>query len=150
MIRIVKVYNAGVNIEREYTCEQWALMNSVPPAGWVTLSNTCPVYLRQFHAPYASFTPDFGAEGISVAGIRKYIWDGVVSANRVIIPISDLTLPSIEAMVEAHVNRVAYFPSEPGIIRDFYVNTVDNSIDFITGAGRPNLNGLKARIFVWK
>lgn len=150
MDRAVKMVHAGANIERSFTCEEYALLDGVVPDGWTVVSNTCAIYLKDFHSPYASFTPDFGASGIITETPRRYIWDGTVSSNRAIIPTDEVVLPSRELNVEVYVNRQAYYPSEPGETRDFYVNTVDNSIDFVTGAGRPNLNGLKIKVFVWK
>lgn len=153
MIRTVKALNVGANIEREYTCEQWALMNGVPPSGWAMVSNTCQLYLEKFYSPFASFTPDFGAGGIVVGAGRWYLWEGVIggaNSDRLMIPTADLQLPSTEANVLVTVRRQDYLPSEPGKTRDFFVNTVDNSIDFVVGSGKPSLNTLKAYVKVWK
>ena len=139
MDKAVTMFNAGENITHAFTCEEFALMDDTAPAGWEVLTNTCAFYLKDFHSPSASFTPDFG-----------YIWEGVIASNKATIPVSELTLPTREAHVEAYVNRQAYHPSEPGFVRDFFVNNVDNSLDFETGAGRPNLNGLKIKVYAWK
>ena len=150
MDKAVTMFHAAENVTRAFTCEEFALMDDTAPGGWEVIANTCAFYLKDFHSPFASFTPDFGAGGISTGTPRRYIWEGVIASNKATIPVSELTLPTREAHVEAYVNRQAYHPSEPGFVRDFFVNNVDNSLDFEAGAGRPNLNGLKIKVYVWK
>lgn len=135
---------------REYTCEQWALMDGVPPTGWEVVSNTCQVYLQDFYAPFAAFTPEFTADAIVPNVGRWYIWEGVISSDRLVIPLSELRLPSDPAQVKVEVRRQGYRPSEPGKPRDFWVNNVDNSIDFIVGTGKPSLNTFLGSVWVWK
>lgn len=144
------MFHAGENITRAFTCEEFALMDDLPPDGWEVITNTCAFYLKDFHSPFAAFTPDFGAGGITTGTPRRYMWQGVISGNRAIIPVSELTLPTREASIEAYVNRDTYHPSVPGHVNDFFVNNVDNSLDFETGAGRPNLNGMKIKVYAWK
>lgn len=151
MLRKVTVFSPSTNIERTFTCAQWAAMDGVPPGDWEVVQNTCSYYLEQFHSPFASFTPAFGSPDISVSGSgRWYMWSGIVTGNKLTIPIADLVLPSNEAAVFVTINRQRYTPSRPGFTRDFAVNTVDNSLDFVVGGGLPSLNGRLAEVSVWK
>lgn len=151
MLRKVTVFSPSTNIERTFTCAQWAAMDGVPPGDWEVVQNTCADYLENLHSPFASFTPFFGAPGISVTGAgRWYMWSGIVTANKLTIPIAELVLPSNEASVFVTINRQRYTPSRPGFTRDFAVNTVDNSLDFVVGGGLPSLNGLRGEVSVWK
>ena len=50
-------------LTRTFTCEQYALLGEVLPAGFVVVNNTCGVYLSRFRSPFASF-------GLEIDGTR--------------------------------------------------------------------------------
>lgn len=132
------------SITRTFSCGQYALMGNDVPSGWTITENTCGVYADLFRSPYASF-------GLDLTGTRLpgawYTYKATIASNRVIIPVTSILLPSNHNNVRAIVRRQEYHPSEPGEVRDFAVNNIDNSIDFVSGL---NLNGQIAFIKVFK
>lgn len=133
----------GVNT-RTFNCAQFALMDGVLPASWTVTENTCGIYVGQLRSPYASFGIELS--GTSVPG-SWYTYKGIVVANVVTVPTSEIILPSNPNNVFVIVRRQQYNPSFPGEIRDFTVNNTDNSIDFEPGLG---LNGQTAYVRVFK
>lgn len=132
-------------IEREFTCEQVALMGGVP-SGWTVIKNTCGIYLYNIYSPYASFGLEI--TGNVVTG-SWYIYEGTVSSDEVAVPTGELLLPSDPRNVRVTVRRQMYHPSEPGKVRDFSVDTALNKIVFTPGRF-PSLNGQKATVEVFK
>lgn len=131
-------------IEKEFSCEQFALMGYTLPAGWTYVSTTCGVYFNDFRSPFASYGLEL--TGTALPG-RWYPYEATVSSNRVIIPTATLVLPTIHDNVKVYVRRQRYFPSDGVTTRDFTVNNTDNSIDFETSV---NVDGLVARIEVFR
>lgn len=131
-------------ITRTFTCEQYALLGEVLPAGFVVVNNTCGVYLSRFRSPFASF-------GLEIDGTRLpgnwYSYEATITSDRVIIPTGTLVLPGNANNVFVIVRRQEYHPSVPGDTRDFTVNNVDNSIDFNAAL---NLSGQTAYIRVFR
>lgn len=139
----VTLRNNSLDFEWEVSCEQYNLMG-VAPSGWVVLASDCGRYQENFLTPFATLGLETGVGGPPG---RRYYYTGTVTDNRVIIPLGSLSLPPIEANVEAVIRRQQYLPSEPGVVRDFAVNLDDNSIDF-----RPelNLNGQTCVVIAFK
>ena len=54
-------------IEITLTCEEWALMQETPMAGFTVTENTCSIYSASFFAPFASF--DFGTGNGTVTSV---------------------------------------------------------------------------------
>lgn len=143
MGRILAV-NQAANLEREFTCAQYAHLNDILPAGWVVAENSCGQYFELFRSPEAAF-------GLTVTGATVpggwVSYEAVISSNRVIIPTAAFRLPSNPDNVRAIVRRQEYHPNVAGDVRDFAVNLIDNSIDFLPSLG---LNGQTCYVKVFK
>ena len=129
------------SIEREFTCEQYALMGGLP-AGWTLIKNTCGLYLQKIASPYAAYSLDPSS---SAVGGRWHLWDGTVALGKVTVPLAELALPADAAAIRLIVRRQMYRPSEPGMVRDFFVNNTDNSLDLVV-ANTGNLNGQRCTV----
>lgn len=131
-------------VTRTLECSQYALLNDTLPAGFTITENTCGIYFQSFRSPFASYGIDFGS--VALPG-RWYSYEAVISSDQVVIPTDNFTLPSNPDNVFVIVRRQQYHPDVPGDSRDFFVNIVDNSIDFNSALG---LNGQTAYIRVFK
>ena len=131
-------------VSREFSCEKFALMGFVLPAGWTYISSTCGIYFDYFRSPFASYGIELS--GSSLPG-RWYPYQATIVSDRVIISTATLTLPTIHDNVEVWVRRQRYHPSDPVTSRDFEVNNTDNSIDF---SAALNLSGQTAYIRVFR
>lgn len=140
----ITAIHQGDNITRDFTCAQYAHMNSILPTGWTVTANTCGQYFGLLRSPEASF-------GLEVTGATVpggwYVYEAVIASNRVIIPTTVFLLPTNPQNVRAIVRRQEYHPDAPGDARDFAVNWTDNSIDFLSTLG---LNGQTCYVKVFK
>jgi hypothetical protein len=72
------------------TCDQFALLNNTPPAGFTVKSNDCAVYTASFFAPFASF-------GINTR-------DGTVKRVGLILPSSTFSVTGSPVTSEGDLN----------------------------------------------
>jgi hypothetical protein len=135
----------GKGLVAEITCAQFALYGGVAPAGWTVKENTCGYYTNDHLTPFASLGLT-GAPGGPPG--RWYYYTATVEDGRVIVPSSEIILPTTHTNVFCIIRRQEYSPTEPGIVRDFTVNNDDNSIDFIPSLS--TLNGQSCSVKVFK
>lgn len=134
----------GIGWVAEVSCEQFALYGGIAPAGWKVKENNCGYQTNEHLTPFASLGLT-GAPGGPPG--QWYSYTGTVTGGEVVVPSSEIILPTNHANVICIIRRQQYDATEPGIVRDFTVNNDTNTIEFIPSLSTLNGQTCLVRVF---